>query len=61
MRRATKRVTRWRDGSMALRWAATAFVFAEKRFKKLQGSEQLWMLKAHLENGTEIADRKQTG
>ena len=61
VRRATNRVTRWRDGSMALRWAATAFVFAEKRFKKLQGSDQLWMLKAHLENGMEIADRKQTG
>ncbi len=46
---------------MALRWAATAFVAAEKRFNKIQGCEQLWILKAQLENGTEIAEQKKTG
>jgi putative transposase len=61
VRRATKRVTRWRNGSMALRWAATAFAAAERRFSKLQGCGQLWMLKAHLEHGTEIEEKRQAG
>jgi putative transposase len=61
VRRMTGRVTRWRNGAMALRWAATAFVAAEKRFRKIQGCEQLWILKAQLENGMEIAEQKKTG
>jgi transposase-like protein len=61
VRRMTGRVTRWRNGAMALRWAATAFVAAEKRFRKIQGCEQLWILKAQLENGMEIAEQKRTG
>jgi len=65
VRRATKRVTRWRDGAMALRWAATAFVAAERRFRKIQGSDQLWMLKAHLDDSGaaigEVANQKQAG
>ena len=61
VRRMTGRVTRWRHGAMALRWAATAFVAAEKRFRKIQGCEQLWILKAQLEHGTQIAEQKQTG
>jgi transposase-like protein len=59
VRRATGRVTRWRDGSMALRWAASAFVAAELRFGKIQGWEQLWMLKAHLDE--EIVEQRRTG
>jgi len=61
VRRMTGRVTRWRNGAMALRWAATAFVAAEKCFRKIQGCDQLWILKAHLEHGAEIAEQKQTG
>jgi putative transposase len=61
VRRMTGRVTRWRNGAMALRWAATAFVAAEKRFRKIQGCEQLWILKAQLEHGMEIAEQKPTG
>jgi transposase-like protein len=59
VRRATGRVTRWRDGSMALRWAACGFVVAEKRFSKIQGWEKLWMLKAHLDD--EIVKTRKAG
>jgi transposase-like protein len=61
VRRATGRVTRWRDGSMALRWAACAFVAAEKRFTKIQGWQQLWILKAHLDSDDLVVQQKRTG
>ncbi len=44
----TRRVTRWRDGSMALRWAATAMLEPEKRFRRIMGYQQLWILKSYL-------------
>jgi putative transposase len=59
VRRATGRVTRWRDGWMALRWAAAGFAAAESRFNKIQGWEQLWMLETHLSD--EIVEKKRTG
>ena len=49
MRRRTGRVTRWRDGSMALRWAAAAFLEAEKGYRRIMGYRDLWILKAHLD------------
>ena len=49
MRRRTGRVTRWRDGSMAVRWAAAAFLDAEKGYRRIMGYKDLWMLKAHLD------------
>jgi transposase-like protein len=61
VRRATGRVSYWRDGKMALRWAAGAFALAETRFCKMQGHDRLWMLKAHLDYPIEIAERKRTG
>ena len=33
---------------MVLRWAASAFLIAEKNFRKIQGYRDLWMLKAVL-------------
>lgn len=48
-RRYTRRVTRWRDGQMALRWAACGFLETEKQFRRIMGYDQLWMLKAHLD------------
>jgi putative transposase len=44
----TRRVTRWRNGTMVLRWAATAFAACERRFNRLQGYQDLWMLRAAL-------------
>ncbi len=49
--RRSGRVTRWRDGEMALRWAGAAALETEKRFRKIVGHQDLWMLKAALEQG----------
>jgi putative transposase len=48
-RRRSGRVTNWQDGSMVLRWAAASHVAAEKNYRRLTGSEQLWMLKVALD------------
>jgi len=48
VRRRTGRVTRWRDGKMVLRWAASALLAAEKKFRRIQGYRDLWVLKAKL-------------
>ena len=48
VRLRTRRICRWRDGRMVLRWAAAAFLMTEKHFRKIQGYEDLWMLKAVL-------------
>ena len=47
--RRTGRVTRWRDGEMALRWAGAAALETEKRFRRIVGHRDLWMLKAALD------------
>ena len=45
----TRRVCRWQDGSMVLRWAATAFLDAEQTFRRIMGYRDLWQLKAYLD------------
>lgn len=37
VRYATRNVKRWRNGRMVLRWAATGFMEAEKRFRRING------------------------
>ncbi len=49
MRQRTDRVKRWQSGGMALRWAASSFDAASKNFRRIMGHEQLWMLKASLD------------
>lgn len=49
VRRQTRRVCRWRDGAMVLRWTAGAFLNAEKRFKRVSGYEELRLLEAALQ------------
>lgn len=44
VRSQTRRISRWRDGTMVLRWAASAFLKAEKSFKRVHGYRDLWML-----------------
>jgi putative transposase len=58
VRLRTNRVSRWRDGKMALRWVAAAFLATEKNFRRIQGYRDLWMLKAKLENDVAL-DSKQ--
>jgi putative transposase len=43
------RVKHWQSGSMALRWTAAAFDAASKGFRRIMGHQQLWMLKASLD------------
>ena len=53
VRLRTRRICRWRDGRMVLRWAAAAFLITEKSFRKIQGYRDLWMLKAVLNPSAE--------
>jgi len=55
VRLRTRRVCRWKDGSMVLRWAASAYLATEKSFRRIMGHEQLWMLKAYLDENQEAA------
>jgi putative transposase len=48
VRLRTRRVCRWRDGQMVLRWAASAVLATEKNFRRIMGHQDLWMLKAAL-------------
>ncbi len=64
IRRRTGRVTRWTDGSMVLRWVASALTETEKSFRRIMGYEQLWMLKTHLDNPSgskAVARERKTG
>lgn len=54
VRQRTRRVTNWQSGSMALRWAAAAFVETEKNYRRIMGHQQLWILKAHLDESTDM-------
>jgi transposase-like protein len=44
VRRQTRRVSRWQDGAMVLRWAASSFLNAEKKFRRVSGYAELWIL-----------------
>jgi len=50
VRGQTRRVKRWRGGSMALRWTASALLSIEKRMRRIMGSQQLWILEAVLKD-----------
>jgi putative transposase len=55
IRLRTRRVCRWKDGSMVLRWAASAYLATEKTFRRIMGHEQLWMLKSYLDQNEDAA------
>lgn len=48
VRLRTRRICRWRDGRMVLRWAAAAFLITERSFRKIQGYRDLRLLPAVL-------------
>jgi transposase-like protein len=56
VRQRTRRVTNWQHGNMALRWAAAGFVETEKNYRRIMGYQQLWMLKAILDESLEEED-----
>lgn len=57
-RQKTRRVTNWKNGAMALRWAAASFVETEKSYRRIIGYDQLWILKAHLDDLEPVAEMK---
>ena len=61
VRQRTRRVTCWKDGAMALRWAATALVATEKHFRRIMGYKQLWILKSYLDGAQEVASTRKVG
>ncbi|MCH9033569.1 MAG: IS256 family transposase [Planctomycetes bacterium] len=64
IRRRTGRVSRWKDGSMVLRWVASALLETEKSFRRIMGCEQLWMLQSYLDNPAEtdgVAQERKAG
>ncbi len=61
VRRLTHKVDNWRDGSMALRWAAASFVEAEKTKRKIGGHARLWILAAALEPKEGVALTRKAG
>ena len=48
VRRVTGRICRWRDAEMVLRWMASAYLEAEKCFRRIQGYRDLWVLSTAL-------------
>jgi transposase-like protein len=56
VRRVTRRVSRYRDAAMALRWTATGFLEAEKSFRKIQGVKDLWVLATALGRNAKRVD-----
>jgi transposase-like protein len=61
VRQKTRRVTNWKNGAMALRWAAASFLETEKSYRKIIGHDQLWMLKAHLDDLEPVAEMRKAG
>ncbi|MCJ7627902.1 MAG: IS256 family transposase [Longimicrobiales bacterium] len=57
-RQKTRRVTNWKNGEMALRWAAGAFIETEKSYRKILGYRHLWILKAHLDDQEPVAEMR---
>jgi len=49
VRMRTRRVSRWRDEEMVLYWAASAWSDTQKSFRRIQGYQDLWVLKSVLD------------
>ena len=49
VRRVTDRISHWRDAQMVLSWMASAYLEAEKCFRRIQGYRDLWVLSAVLD------------
>jgi len=55
IRSRTRRVKNWQDHAMVVRWVAASLLDMEKRFKRVMGYQQLWMLEAKLKDLAEEA------
>jgi len=59
VRMRTRRVSCWKNGSMVLRWVASAFLAVEESFRRILGYRDLWMLKARLESDYAIEAKEE--
>ena len=50
VRQISRRVKRWRDGNMAMRWAGTGLVTAQSQFRRVKGYKQMTTLIAALDS-----------
>ena len=57
----SRRGTHWKNGAMALRWAVASFVETEKSYRRIIGYDQLWMLRAHLDDYEPVAQMRKAG
>jgi len=55
IRSRTRRVKNWQDHGMVIRWVAASLLDMEKRFRRIMGYQQLWMLEAKLKDLAEDA------
>ena len=58
VRLRTRKVCRWRDGKMVLRWAAAALLMTEQNFRRIMGCRDLWMLKAALDQNKVLVQQE---
>lgn len=58
LRVITRRVSRWRDRDMIERWTALAYMEAERRFRKIQGHRDIWILGQALGRTEQQVDRQ---
>lgn len=58
LRKVTGQVRRWRGGRMAMRWAATALLEAERGFNKVSGHRELPFLAAALDEKKSLLSSK---
>lgn len=64
VRRRTRRVCNWQDGSMVMRWAVAGFLATEQNFQRISGYKQIWMLKSYLdelEKEEIVAEKRKAG
>ena len=54
----TNRVKKWEDDVMLKRWVAACLLAGEKRYNKIMGYKDLWMLQAELDR-KKIDERKE--
>jgi hypothetical protein len=52
VRKVSRNVTRWRGGSMAMRWTVSALMGAERKFRHVQGHADMSRLAAALDATT---------
>ncbi len=55
-----RNVKRWQSGKMALRWTAAAALEREKRFRRINGYRDMWLLKRALDRHTKEVTSSRT-